>query len=683
MPIPQKRPSRVCLLAALCVPAAAVIGDVDLPPPMVTTDVPVMQTSGWVEAPKDATEPVTLFETVLHAPGAGWVRLTFAPSPATILAGDPAASNAGRLRITSLADGAVQHLSAETLEQWAFTSAYFNGDAVRVELLGAAGVGPSRVVILSAIAGPPATDTGLSNRSICETVDNRELSSDPRQGRLLTVGCTAWLINDANSTFITAGHCTISSTSVVEFNVPLSTTSGTLVHPPREDQYSIDLTSNQGLNGGAGNDWRYFACFANSNTGQTPYQRQQARYNLAAAAPATDTRPIRITGYGTVSSPVTQAWKQVQKTHVGPYTSLAGTLIRYHVDTTGGNSGSPVEDENAHLAIGIHTHAGCNTSTTSSNQGTAIQHTGLQAALRAPRGLCATGRGTPTGWLYASGDQNNNVGTLNPLTGNFARLSEIGAVMQGLAYDRDTVGPQGGPGVLWGVSSAGLLYRIDPAGGQPFGATVQLHGLTGVINGLAFDPETQMLFGIMQANGQLVHIDRDSGELLPIGVPAGGNVGAIDFDADQRVLYGIDDATGGSRLIRIDTEDGTQSVVGPLGAGAADCNGLAWSAADGDLYTVNAANEQLLRVNKESGAATLVGPTGGLFGSSFGLAAADHRLVFCRADFNRDGTTSLQDLFDYVAAWFGRTEAAEYDRAPGLSDADVFSFLAAWFAGCD
>jgi len=38
------------------------------------------------------------------------------------------------LRITSLLDGAVQHLTPTTLAQWQFRSAFFNGDSVLVEL---------------------------------------------------------------------------------------------------------------------------------------------------------------------------------------------------------------------------------------------------------------------------------------------------------------------------------------------------------------------------------------------------------------------------------------------------------------------------------------------------------------------------------------------------------------------
>src|SRR5690606_1209852 len=102
-----------------------------------------------------------------------------------------------------------------------------------------------------------------------------------------------------------------------------------------------------------------------------------------AAAPAAAGQTIRITGYGTGGGP-SSTWSQVQKTHTGPYSSLSGTTVRYRVDTTGGNSGSPVENESdAGKVIGIHTHGGC-TSSGGSNAGTAIQHTGIQNALNNP-----------------------------------------------------------------------------------------------------------------------------------------------------------------------------------------------------------------------------------------------------------------------------------------------------------
>ena len=78
----------------------------------------------------------------------------------------------------------------------------------------------------------------------------------------------------------------------------------------------------------------------------------------------------------------------MQQTHVGPWVTLTGSTVQYQTDTTGGNSGSPVVHEQSGDAIGIHTHGGCTTSGTGQNSGTASNHSGLQAALVAPVGVC-------------------------------------------------------------------------------------------------------------------------------------------------------------------------------------------------------------------------------------------------------------------------------------------------------
>lgn len=290
------------------------------------------------------------------------------------------------LRITSIADGAVQHHTALSMQQWANSSAYFNGNAVLVELIAAPDGQPNRIVLEKVEAGIPDGSVGLS--SICGSVDDRQLSYFDRSGRLST-GCTAWIINDPNHQFLTAGHCGPRSGAVVEFNVPLSNSSGGLNHPGPEDQYAIDGASVQTFTGNIGNDWGYFACFPNTETGLTAYQAQGDYYVVADRAPSVNGQQIRITGYGTVSPPVPREWNQVQKTHVGPYWTLSGTTVRYRTDTTGGNSGSAVFNDTDGVAIGIHTHAGCDSGSSSSNQGTAIQNSGLQNALANPRGLAA------------------------------------------------------------------------------------------------------------------------------------------------------------------------------------------------------------------------------------------------------------------------------------------------------
>ncbi len=309
--------------------------------------------------------------------GAAWLRLSFSD---VTLAGSADRDNASTLRITSFDDGAQQVMNAKNVVEWGNTSAYFNGGAVLVEVLSSPGAGASRVRLESVTAGMlPAP-----YRSQCGPNDDRQLSSDNRACRILPVGCTAWVIDDANSCMLTAGHCT-GSVTVAQFNVPLSSSGGGIRNPPPQDQYPVDSSSLQ-TNGGAGvgNDYAYFGVFPNSNTGLTPFQAQGSAFNLTAPPTFNSNHNIRITGYGTDSG----ATNQIQQTHAGPWFSHNGNVMRYRADTTGGNSGSPVIHEPTGNAIGVHTHGGCGSSSGSSNAGTGFNHPNWQAAVQNPKGVC-------------------------------------------------------------------------------------------------------------------------------------------------------------------------------------------------------------------------------------------------------------------------------------------------------
>ncbi|MEZ6243969.1 MAG: GC-type dockerin domain-anchored protein [Phycisphaerales bacterium] len=343
--------------------------------------VAVVADSGDVTAPADAEGLVSVYAVEASAPGAPWIRLRF---DKVTLAGIIGTPDAAMLRITSLEDGAVQYLDAVSVKQWGLRTAYFNGDTVLVELLAAPGAGPSRVSIAGVIAGEPVQG---APRSLCGTVDDRVLSSDPRVGRLMPIGCTAWLFNNRPHCLITAGHCGPDPASVMQFNVPLSNAAGNPVAPPPQDQYPVDPASIQSTGPlGVGNDWSTFGVFDNSNTGLSPLEAQGDSFTLADEAPPVAGQTIRVTGFGTTASPVPATWNQAQKTDAGPYTENLGPIIRYAMDTTGGNSGSPIIDESTGLAIGIHTHAGCND--VGGNQGSNINLPDLQYALAHPLGVC-------------------------------------------------------------------------------------------------------------------------------------------------------------------------------------------------------------------------------------------------------------------------------------------------------
>ncbi len=344
--------------------------------------------------------PSVVWSTVVSVPTSSWLRLRYA---GILLSGNrEPGGNGSFVRITSLLDNQFQTQHLLHVEQWRQTSAYFNGDSVLVELLACPGTGHNRLMIDEVTAGPASP---VSTDEICGPTDDRVLSNDPRVARLVPVGCTGWLINDCNHCFLTAGHCTGSSMQVAEFNVPLSTGSGSLQHPGPQHQYAIDFSSVQTNGGlGTGNDWAYYGVFPNSTTGQTPFQANGGLvYNLVSTPPPVGNQSIRITGYGIVSSPVSPTWEQVQKTHAGPYVLFQGTTVEYTTDTTGGNSGSPVLLDGTTTAIGIHTHGGC-TASSGSNLGTAGNHNGLQTALSSPTGICYC---APVSFTYPNGLPNS------------------------------------------------------------------------------------------------------------------------------------------------------------------------------------------------------------------------------------------------------------------------------------
>lgn len=54
----------------------------------------------------------------------------------------------------------------------------------------------------------------------------------------------------------------------------------------------------------------------------------------------------------------------------------------------------------------------------------------------------------------------------------------------------------------------------------------------------------------------------------------------------------------------------------------------------------------------------------------------------CLADFNGVGGATVQDLFDFLDAWFDGLPAADFNGVGGVTVQDLFDFLDAWFVGC-
>jgi len=80
---------------------------------------------------------------------------------------------------------------------------------------------------------------------------------------------------------------------------------------------------------------------------------------------------------------------------------------------------------------------------------------------------------------------------------------------------------------------------------------------------------------------------------------------------------------------------------------------------------------------------------GGIFGVSVNVSMRLEGEVMggggvnaCAADFNGSGRVDVQDIFDFLSAWFAGSQSADFDRSGGVTVQDIFGFLSAWFAGC-
>ncbi len=283
-----------------------------------------------------------VFSQDIHVQDAAWIRLYF--KTATLQPGS-------YVRMTSLYDGEVQELDADDLAMWHFTSAYFNGDTVRLELVAAPGTTDNRIVldrvaveiVSGGLRGPCAgDDCGICNN------DDRVLSNELWSGRLMPVGCTGSIYN-TDSCVVSAGHCADGGwDDVIEFNVPDSTSNCTPRHPGVADQFPI--TSHQFVNGGVGNDWAVMTTGTNSN-GETAYQRYGV-YRPIAGSPASVGQQSEVWGYGVDNDNPTRS--QVQQYSNGSINGRYSSYYTYNDDVTYGNSGSALVVNGS--IVGIVTH---------------------------------------------------------------------------------------------------------------------------------------------------------------------------------------------------------------------------------------------------------------------------------------------------------------------------------------
>ena len=280
-----------------------------------------------------------VFQNDVHVAGAAWLRMYF---------GEVQLDGSSRIRMTSLADGEVQELDAAGMQLWRNSSAYFNGDTVRVELIAAPATFNNAVSLGSVAMERLVAGQDRGGCGICGP-DDRTPSNVEWAARMMPVGCSATIYNTYNC-FVTAGHC-LNGADVLQFNVPASSPNCSLNNPPVADQFPVIAAD--GVNSGVGADYGAMKSGAN-NLGQTPYDRYGIFIPLASSVPSSGTASVN--GFG-VDEQCERT--QTQQFHDGPITGTSSSAISYDIDITFGNSGSSILYNGEIIGVVSHCSSAC------------------------------------------------------------------------------------------------------------------------------------------------------------------------------------------------------------------------------------------------------------------------------------------------------------------------------------
>ncbi len=292
-------------------------------------------------------------------------------------------------------------------------------------------------------------------------------------------------------------------------------------------------------------------------------------------------------------------------------------------------------------------------------------------------------------------------------------------------------------GVLhWDGSTWSTLYGAGAFGGPPIVTTWNNQVICGAASGSFVVPEgNASSVGIWNGTGwaPLGEFSGLSSSLMPLATLNGslyaatylgvsrissvtgewGSVGASSLLGGAYALV----VHGGSLHASIFASDGSAGYVQKLTGstwhqvgGVFDTNPLALASVNGDLYAIGGFTT--IDGNLFNGIARFDGtawqPIGsGAAGSILALAGLNGNVLAggsftsvngkgysrfaiygcvptppCTADFNHSGSATVQDIFDYLAAWFSGNPNADFNHVGGIGVQDIFDFLAAWFAGC-
>lgn len=308
--------------------------------------------------------------------------------------------------------------------------------------------------------------------------------------------------------------------------------------------------------------------------------------------------------------------------------------------------------------------------------------------------LVAGGSFTTAGGVIA-----NNIARWNGTLWQPFPTDMNGPVTALAAWDADGPGPQtaqlvaGGDFTTVGDVTMNRIARWDGSAWQPFGA-----GMNAAVRALTtWDPDGD--------GPQTAHLVA-GGEFTTVSGAPMNRIARWDgsawqpfgagFDAAVRSLTTWDpDGEGPERAYLV--AGGDFLIVGSVTANCiARWNGSTWQpfatgfSATGFTPSVNA----LTTWDPDGdGPLPLQPVAGGVFGRAGDLPASrlatwstrsplDPLPPPCRADFNTVAGVTVQDVFDFLTAWFAGEPRADFNAVGGLTVQDIFDFLEVWFVGC-
>ena len=146
-----------------------------------------------------------------------------------------------------------------------------------------------------------------------------------------------------------------------------------------------------------------------------------------------------------------------------------------------------------------------------------------------------------------------------------------------------------------------------------------------------------------------------------------------DLQVNQDIWFSITPTCG--RAISVDTLGSTFDTKLAAYAGCPVTNNTAVACNDDVSGTVS---QSAMTLHPIGGTTYYIRVGGYLTAAGPGVL----HIKTCLADFNCSGAVTVQDIFDFLNAWFARLPTADFNNSGTVTVQDIFDFLTAWFAGC-